>query len=598
MSANNILNISPCGIIEKDRNPSLLELIEANSQFESRYPEQFQKLACVEITIVSEFTLQGLVAPLQYFSRMLGVEPLIKFAPPYQIESYLHDSTPSPRDAATKISLVLFDLEKMCPQHCVHPTADSRDEFYASLKRRISLCKDYSDRTGSRVIVATLFQMYPGISVGFSNNQAFGRHPFLEESNRLLQTLCDEVNLQTLPLHHALSFYGVHRCLSFKDYLSSDAPFSPEGANRVGEMIARQVSAFCTKRRKALVLDLDNTLWKGVLGEDGLTGIKFRPDCFEGRIFWHALSHIKALAEAGVVLAINSKNNEHEVLHVLDSVDFPLRREDFAIVKANWSEKSENMHEISEELGLALDSMVMLDDSDVECARLRQLCPEVVVVQVPKKLSEYPALLAMLPFFEKPRLTEADALRKQDYQNIVKRKQLATTSETFVDFLKALRIEITLFKADDQALDRVEQLFDRTNQFNMSGRRYRRLDLEEIQRAGGLVIGATYKDSFGAGGVVAALVVTTQGKTAIVENFVVSCRVLGRSVEKNILASINSTFFGGALDSLVIRFEETTRNAPAKLFLGELGLSSSGTVPLEKVEASPFITVLTQSGRS
>jgi len=594
MSSPILFNTSASELIGNDRNPSLLKLIDANENFERRYPEQFQRLTGVCVSIVSEFTLQSLIEPIRYFSRILGIEPSIEFAPPYQIESHLLGSVPISGPNSNHISLVIFDLEKMCPQHSVHPSADYRAGFEVTLQRRLRLCKDFSDRTSTRVVVATLFPMYQGISVGFSNSEAFSRHSFVEEGNRALETLCGELGLEVLPLHHALNFYGVQNCLSLKSYLSSDAPFSPEGANRVSEIIARQLSSYFTKRKKVLVLDLDNTLWKGVLGEDGLAGIKFRPDCFEGRVFWHALSHIKALADAGVVLAINSKNNEQEVNALLDSPDFPLNRGDFACIKANWIEKSENMLAISEELGLSLDSMVMLDDSEVECARLRQMCPDVIVVQVPKKDSEYPALLAALPFFERPRVTEADSLRKQDYQNIVKRKELATRSESFDDFLKTLQIELSLFSADAKSFDRIEQLFERTNQFNMTGKRYRRPELEEIRRGGGLVLGASYKDSFGSSGVIGALVVTRQGDTAVVENFVVSCRVLGRCVERNILASINEAFYAGALKSLQIRFEETTRNVPAKLFLGELGLSSSGSVSVDQLVSSPFVTVVTR----
>jgi FkbH-like protein len=448
------------------------------------------------------------------------------------------------------------------------------------------------------VIVSSLFSLYPGISQGFSTSEALARNTFIEEANRSLVIRCADIGLEVLPLHHTLASFGTQRCLNLKDYLASDNPFSPEGANRVGELIARHTAAFHTRRKKLLVLDLDNTLWKGVLGEDGPRGIQFRPDSFEGRIFWHALGHIRALADSGIVLAINSKNNEHEVLALLDSPDFPLNREDFACIKANWLEKHENLHAISEELGLALDSMVMLDDSDAECLRLRQLCPEVTVVQVPKKLSEYPATLAALPYFEKPRLTEADAIRKLDYQNMHKRKQLASSHTDFNSFLQALGIELTLFKADTQSLDRLEQLFERTNQFNMSGKRFTRAELEAVSNAGGVVIGVSYQDSFGSAGVVGALVAHQQGEQAIIDNFVVSCRVLGRCVEKHILACLNQSFFKGGVSALSIVFQETSRNIPARSLMSELAVDSSGVVSTASLIPSPHISVTVRGAES
>jgi FkbH-like protein len=580
------------GILGANLNPSLIELLDFNSRFSATHPDIHARLVPVTITIISEFTLQGLIEPIRYFCRLLGVEPEIVIAPPYQIEAQLFSTQSTPATNRAQLYLVMFDLEKMCSHHNVAPKAEQRREFDAAVERRLNLCRDFSQRTQIKLIVSAFFSIYPGISKGFTASEELGRNSFVEEANRSLLTSCAELGLECLPLHHTLSSFGTQRCLSLKDYLASDSPFSPEGANRVGEMIARYTASFYTRRKKLLVLDLDNTLWRGVLGEDGPTGIQFRPDNFEGRIFWHALNHIRALADAGTVLAINSKNNEDEVLNLLDSQEFPLNRQDFAAIKAHWNDKHENLQTISEELGLGLDSMVMLDDSDVECLRLRQLCPEVTVVQVPKSLSEYPALLAALPYFEKPRVTEADVLRKLDYQNMHKRKQLASAHADFESFLKALNIELTLFRADTQSFDRVEQLFERTNQFNMSGKRFTRTELEAIATSGGLVVGVSYQDSFGSAGVIAALVGHRRGETVIIDNYVVSCRVLGRGVEKQILAALNQCLFEGKVSALSIVFQETGRNAPARSLIGELAVDSTGVVDTAKLLPSPHIAVV------
>lgn len=579
-------------ILGADRNPSLLALIDYNSQFSSTYPALYEKLVGVDVTLISEFTLHGLKEPLRYFCRILGVEPTVTVAPPYQIEKNLLSESIISGARTPRICLIMSDLEKMCPQHSVAPSAAQREAFDSTIERRIRLCQEFAERTQTKVIVSSLFSLYPGLTQGFSTSDVFARHSFIDHANRILQELCERAGVEVLPVHHTLLSFGALNCLSLKDYLASDNPFSPEGSNRVAEILARQLSALFTKRKKLLVLDLDNTLWKGVLGEDGATGIKFRPDSFEGRIFWQVLSHIKALASTGTILAINSKNNEHEVFGLLDSSEFPLKREDFACIKANWKEKSDNLLAISEELGLSLDSMVMLDDSDAECIRIRQAHPEVTVVQVPKKLSEYPSVLSGLPFFERPRITEADVIRKLDYQNSYKRKQLAQSTNNFETFLNALQIELTLFRVDQKSFERVEQLFERTNQFNMSGKRYTRQELEGISKDGGLILAASYQDSFGSAGIISALVIRKDGDMGVIENFVVSCRVLGRSVEKHILSNINRGFFHDGLSSLKLIFQETDRNAPAKAFFNELKSHSAGVVLTQDLESSPHVSVI------
>ena len=573
------------------RNPTVTQIFETNASFEQTLPDLYRKLQRVNVSVVSEVTVHNLIEPARFFARCFGVEPTINSLPPYQIEPFLLSGTLKETGAQGQCVVVIFDLEKMTKARVACPTESQRLEFESLLEQRLRLCSQCAQRLGCKVIVSSFFTLFPPLSQTFSHRDEFSRTSFVEHANALLASMCADLKLEVLPVHRALAQYGAENCLSIKDYLASDSPFSAEGANRIAELLARQLAAHFTKRRKLLVLDLDNTLWKGVLGEDGPHGIKYKPDCFEGRVFWHVMIHIKALAESGIVLAINSKNNEHEVLALLDRPDFPLKREDFASIKANWLPKSENLMAISEELGLSLDSMVMLDDSDAECLHLRQTLPDVEVVQVPKRLSEYPSRLAHIPFFERARITEADTIRKLDYQNIHKRKKLAENSGNFDDFLKALKATVTLSKADHAQLDRVEQLFERTNQFNLSGARFKRPQLEELLRQGATVITASYDDSFGSSGVIGALVVRVDGSTAHIDNFVLSCRVLGRSVEHAILANLNRIFFAGSLEAITITFHETPRNAPAKAFLASLSWKPDSALNASSIQCSPHITV-------
>jgi FkbH-like protein len=356
-------------------------------------------------------------------------------------------------------------------------------------------------------------------------------------------------------------------------------------------MAARQLAAHFTPRKKVLVVDLDNTLWGGILGEDGPDGIAFRPDNYRGRIFSAALTFIKALSETGILLAIASKNNEAEVRAVFAREDFPLKWQDIAAHRINWHPKPDNLRELAAELNLGLDSFVFLDDSPAECTLVRRTLPQVSVVQVPDVLSKYPDCLRALAGFDRPRLTHADRERKADYQQAQERRELAASSTDLDAFVRELKIRLVLGPATASSLDRVTQLFERTNQFNLSGLRYRREELQCWVDDPERLLCVDYTDRFGSSGLIGALVFGHSDRVASVDGFVLSCRVLGRKVEHAIVAAAGGMFRAHGRNAIRFQFQASDRNQPARDFLLDIGATPSEDLEISRL-CHPAIDVV------
>jgi FkbH-like protein len=519
------------------------------------------------------------------------LEPEIGQLPAYQIEPWLMTARDGADQSSGTTLVVISDFEKLVGRRAVEPPGEQRAELFARLRTRLELCEAHRAEQGAHVIVSSLFGVLPPLDDAYAHVGCFGQTSFLLEVNAWLLAECRARQLEVLPLHDIVGRWGYERCVSLKQYLSDDAPFSPEGANRVAHAMWRQLAATHLPRKKALVVDLDGTLWEGVLGECGPAGVIYRPDCYAGRVYWQILAQLKALAASGILLAINSKNQSDDVLAILRDPGFPLDEEDFAAIRANWLGKDENLRSIAHELGLGMDRMVMLDDSDAECLYVRQTCPDVEVVQVPKRLSDYPRSLAAIPGFDRPSLTEADHIRRDDYRNANRRRALEATTSTLDEFVGMLRIRLTLRHAGRSECGRLSQLFERTTQFNMTGRRFSEAELMHLQAHGAVVVSVAYVDCFGSSGVVGAIVAERKADTAIIMNFVLSCRVLGRCVENAVIGSIAAAWPDGPPQRVEFLFEPTSRNAPAAQFLEQIGWVRGESLLLEAVPFPAAIAV-------
>jgi FkbH-like protein len=307
----------------------------------------------------------------------------------------------------------------------------------------------------------------------------------------------------------------------------------------LAQRYARYLAALYTPRRKCLVLDLDNTLWGGVIGEDGLGGIELGHSGI-GLAYREFQMAILALHQRGVILAIASKNNRDDALAAIKAhPDMILRPEHFAALEIHWQDKAQSIVRISERLNIGLDSLVFWDDNPVERGIVRDQIPDVLVPDVPSDPSEYVRCLVDLPCFDTLTLTAEDQRRGQMYREQAERDSFLGETVQGVNgseldaYYASLEMVVDISAANDVSIPRIAQLTQRTNQFNLTTRRYSEADVRALSRDHAWrVYTLSLRDRFGDLGLVGAAMVHTQPDAWELDTFLMSCRALGRRVEE------------------------------------------------------------------
>jgi FkbH-like protein len=341
------------------------------------------------------------------------------------------------------------------------------------------------------------------------------------------------------------------------------------GLEQLAQLYGRYLSALFLPRRKCLVLDLDNTLWGGVLGEDGAAGIAIGQEGI-GLAYREFQLALKALAHRGVLLAVASKNNTTDAIEVLDQhPEMVLRRNDFACLEIHWNSKSESLPRIARQLNLGLESLVFWDDEPREREVIRNQHPAVFVPEVPADPSGYAQAVLNLECFDMLSLTEEDRRRGEMYREDANREQWLSGSQSsdLSEFYRSLNMCMAIEPPDQYAVPRFAQLTQRTNQFNFTTRRYSDGEIRArlADPAYGLYV-ASLEDRFGKLGLIGAAMVLRQGERWQLDTFLMSCRALGRGAEDAFLASLVAEA-SAAGASLYGEFLPTKKNRPAREFL-------------------------------
>lgn len=317
--------------------------------------------------------------------------------------------------------------------------------------------------------------------------------------------------------------------------------------------------------KKCIVLDLDHTLWGGVVGEDGMAGIRVGPTP-EGRPFLEFQQALLARFQRGVILAINSRNNEMEALQVFrEHPHMVLREEHFAAMRINWADKATNLRALAEEIGIGLESTVFIDDDPFQREYVRRACPEVVVVDLPSDPAQYVRCIERLDWFEAYELTHADRARGAMYAADRKRRGYQQQNADLRSYLEGLDTHVTIAEANVWTMARVAQLCQRTNQFTMTSRRYTEVDIERFMRSPHHhVLTASVRDRFGDSGLTGVVIVEEDGVTYRIDTLLLSCRVIGRHIEDVIFSATLERVRQRGATHLIGEFIPTTKNVPAK----------------------------------
>lgn len=344
-------------------------------------------------------------------------------------------------------------------------------------------------------------------------------------------------------------------------------PYTPAFFAALGTTIARKFHAMHSVPYKVIVLDCDQTLWKGVCGEDGPLGIEIDPPRKMLQEF------IVGQCSAGMLICLCSKNNEEDVNEVFEyHPEMPLKQEHIVTWRINWRPKSENIKSLASELELGLDSFILIDDNPVECAEVQANCPEVLTLCLPKEPDYIPRFLEHIWVFDHLKITDEDKKRTISYKQNTKREHFRQESLTFKDFLAGLGLEVRILEAMPGYLARVAQLTQRTNQFNCTTVRRSETDVQKLLQSGILECLVTeVSDRFGDYGLVGVILFKAASEAIKVDTFLLSCRAMGRGVEHRMLAKLGELAKERGLGYVEVTYIPTKKNQPASDFLKAIG---------------------------
>ena len=344
-------------------------------------------------------------------------------------------------------------------------------------------------------------------------------------------------------------------------------PYTPVFFVALATAIARQIHAISTPPFKVIALDCDETLWAGICGEDGPGGVVVDAPR-------RALQEFMAeRRRSGMLLALASKNNEEDVAETFRAhPEMPLRLEDFVARRVNWEPKSANLASIAEELGLNLDTFILVDDNPKECTEAQAGCPEVLALPLPARAEEIPEFLEHVWAFDRARVTEEDRKRPELYAQQAERAKAECASASLEEFLASLQLEVRIAPMEPAQLARVAQLTQRTNQMNASCVRRTEAEIQALLASGEAeCLTVDVKDRFGSYGLTGVVIFRCAGGVLVAETFLLSCRVLGRGVEHRMVARLGEIATERGLARVEIPFVAGQRNRPAALFLESLG---------------------------
>lgn len=375
------------------------------------------------------------------------------------------------------------------------------------------------------------------------------------------------------------SSYGAKHALDARFYFRGKAPYSAGFIDQLAKLVRVTTRSFGGAFHKVLVLDCDNTLWGGIVGEDGVHGIKLDPYSYPGNIFWSVQQQFRALESQGVLLCLCSKNNAADVVEVLEKhPSMPLRATYVVAQKINWDDKPSNLRALAADLKLGLESFVFVDDSSFEIEAVREQLPQVTVFQVPKVLHDYPELVReqIVPLFLGGTVSAESRSKTRQYRDLEAAAQLQATFSSQDEYLRSLGLVVTVQRNARSQVERIAELMAKSNQFNLTTRRMTLGELLALMDSDDAAVYAfTVSDRLADHGLTGILIATIDGDAMVVQSFLLSCRIIGRGVEFAIWRAVVADALAKGMHQLKAVYHPTAKNAMVADFYDRLGLSKT-----------------------
>ncbi len=501
------------------------------------------------IVISATFTADAIEPMLAFWSRELGSDYRVRLAPYNQVFQLLLD--PAGELAANRdgVNVVLVRFEDWAHAPEASLEADVR-HFAASLQS--------AAQSFAVPLLVCLCPPSPAFDAAL--------HGQLEKL--LVESTADLATVHVVTAEEIDALYPVaqpHDPLGDK---LGHIPYTPAYFAALATVLARKIHALRTPPFKVIALDCDDTLWRGICGEDGPQGVVIDPPR-------RALQEFMVAQHAqGMLLTLCSKNNVEDVLDTFRlHPEMPLRMDHFAAWRINWSSKPANLAALAEELELGLDSFILVDDNPRECREVEAAYPQVLSLTLPQPDAAIPEFLRHVWAFDRVRVTEEDRTRPAMYAQELERQRAEKQAGSLEDFLRSLQLEVRIAPMSPKDLARVAQLTHRTNQMNFTTVRRSESDVQALLESGKAeCLTVHVNDRFGSYGLAGAMLFRAGADAVVVDTFLLSCRALGRGVEHRMLAALGEIAKQRGLAAVEARYIRSQRNRPALLFLEKVGL--------------------------
>jgi FkbH-like protein len=448
-------------------------------------------------------------------------------------------------------------------------------EDLGSLKYVESIREKINERNSGPVIVQTIPRPPESLFGSFDFRVSGNLRRRIDSFNRNLVDSLDgsaDILLDTAGLAETVGLDVWHDPVQWH---LAKLPLAQELLPLYANFIARLIGAIRGRARRCLVLDLDNTLWGGVIGDDGLEHIELGQGTAQGEAFIAVQQTALNLKDRGVLLAVSSKNDDAVARQPFqDHPDMLLSESDISVFQANWLDKATNIEAISKELGLGLDAFVFLDDNPVEREQVRTALPDVAVPELPEDPAYFSRTLLAAGYFEALGFSSEDKQRAQSYQANARRAELQTTAQDLDDFLDSLTMEISFAEFDSVGRSRIAQLVNKSNQFNLTTIRYTESDIAHFENDSNIeTFQIRLKDKFGDNGMISVVICEHNGDALKIDLWLMSCRVLGRRVEEAVLNEIIRKAALLGKTKLIGRYIDSGRNLLVQDHYKKLGFT-------------------------
>lgn len=432
--------------------------------------------------------------------------------------------------------------------------------------------------------------LYPGLGIWDSQISSGQTGMIQELNNSLRSTLRNTANAYYVDLNLCLARVGGGNFYDDRYWHIGRAPYSREALAEIASEDFKFIRSLKGKGKKCLVLDCDNVLWGGIIGEDGLSGIKLSKT-YPGSSYYEFQQEVINLYNRGILIALCSKNNPEDAWEVFRShPDMLIKEKHIAAAEINWEDKASNLRKLATTLNIGLESLVFIDDSDFEVNLVRSALPEITVIHFPKDQAvNFRNMLASCGLFDTLTVSEEDRERGSMYKAEAQRKQLQNQAQDLGTYLKSLEMVVEIKFAENFTLPRIAQLTQKTNQFNLTTRRYSEADIKKFTEDSDVdVLSLQLIDKFGDSGLVGVCILKYSEQKAVVDTLLLSCRVLGRGVENIFIIEALKLAKSRGCTEVIGEYYPTAKNAQVKNFFSKQGFEPFVSPPLQRRRGAIF----------